>query len=283
MRRFARENGLSLFFATIFLATLAGQSFAGEHNFNAEQAAHGEQTLSWWQYVLSPSFGGAVMENWQSEFLQFSLFIAATIWLVQKGSNESKALGDAGVESDEQQQIGRMPAVGARWAKARRHPYADLRELAADRDDAHLLRDLVRPIPQQLARLQRTSRRRTTERPSPGAATSSTPTSGRRPSRTGSPNSSPSARWWSLRSTFASADLPNPSPSARRTTRQQRRARSVSHSYATLAALSGENAEEKERTGCGWPLFSAPWPEAAETSKARPHPFTLSVLATLPP
>ncbi len=119
MKRFARENGLSLFFATIFLATLAGQSFAGEHNFNAEQAAHGEQTLSWWHYVLSPSFGGAVMENWQSEFLQFSLFIAATIWLVQKGSNESKALGEAGIESDEQQQIGpHTPMRGARWAKA---------------------------------------------------------------------------------------------------------------------------------------------------------------------
>ncbi len=40
MRRFARENGLSLFFATIFLATLVGQSFAGQHNSNAEQAAH---------------------------------------------------------------------------------------------------------------------------------------------------------------------------------------------------------------------------------------------------
>ena len=90
MRLFARENGLSLFFATIFLATLVGQSFASQHNFNAEQAAHGQQTLSWWHYVVTPSFGGAVMENWQSEFLQFSLFIAATIWLAQKGSNESK-------------------------------------------------------------------------------------------------------------------------------------------------------------------------------------------------
>jgi hypothetical protein len=69
--------------------------------------------------VVTPSFGGAVMENWQSEFLQFSLIIAATIWLVQKGSNESKALGDAGLESDEQQKIGlRAPTRGPRWAKA---------------------------------------------------------------------------------------------------------------------------------------------------------------------
>ena len=32
------------------------------------------------------------MENWQSEYLQFSLYILATIWLVQKGSTESKKL-----------------------------------------------------------------------------------------------------------------------------------------------------------------------------------------------
>ena len=40
MKRFARENGLSLFFATIFLATLVGQSFAGQRNFNAEIGIH---------------------------------------------------------------------------------------------------------------------------------------------------------------------------------------------------------------------------------------------------
>ncbi len=26
------------------------------------------------------------MENWESEFLQFTLYILATVWLVQKGS-----------------------------------------------------------------------------------------------------------------------------------------------------------------------------------------------------
>ena len=70
MRRFAKENGLALSFLTLFLGTLVGQSFAGQQNHNATQAEHGEQTLSWWRYVVSPDFGGAVMENWQSEFLQ---------------------------------------------------------------------------------------------------------------------------------------------------------------------------------------------------------------------
>jgi hypothetical protein len=118
MKRFLRENGLGLFFAALFAVTLAGQSFAGQRAHNAQQAEHGEQALSWWHYVTSPSFGGAVMENWQSEFLQFSLFIGATIWLVQKGSNESKKLSDIGLESDEQQKVGRhAPPDGPRWAR----------------------------------------------------------------------------------------------------------------------------------------------------------------------
>jgi hypothetical protein len=106
VRRFAFESGLSLFFGAIFLATLAGQSFAGQRAYNQEQQLHGEQPVDWLEYVTSTDFGGAVMENWQSEFLQFTLFILATVWLVQKGSNESKELDQAGVESDQRQRVG---------------------------------------------------------------------------------------------------------------------------------------------------------------------------------
>ena len=107
MRRFAFENGLGLFFGAIFVATLIGQSFAGQRAYNADQLAHEGQVVSWLDYVLSPDFGGAVLENWQSEFLQFTLFILATVWLVQKGSNESKRLEDVGLESDREQKVGR--------------------------------------------------------------------------------------------------------------------------------------------------------------------------------
>ena len=106
MRRFLSENGLSLVFGVLFLATLVGQSFAGQHAFNAEQLVHDERPVSWLDYVLSPEFGGAVLENWQSEFLQFMLFILVTVWLVQKGSNESKRLEDVGLETDEEQRVG---------------------------------------------------------------------------------------------------------------------------------------------------------------------------------
>nr|MBA3375821.1 hypothetical protein [Actinomycetota bacterium] len=84
MRHRLKDHGLSLFFLGIFLASLIGQSFAGQHAYNAEQIEHDQEPLSWWAYLTSVDFGGAVMENWQSEFLQFTLFIGATIWLVQK-------------------------------------------------------------------------------------------------------------------------------------------------------------------------------------------------------
>ena len=117
--KFLRQNSLALFFGGILLASLAGQSVAGEHLYNAEAAEHGEKAVSWLRYLVTPEFGGDVLENWQSEFLQFSIYILATIWLLQRGSNESKALDEAGLESDEQQRVGRhaQPTSPA-WAKA---------------------------------------------------------------------------------------------------------------------------------------------------------------------
>jgi hypothetical protein len=120
VRRFLFENSLSLFFLALFLGTVGGQSIAGQRAHNEAQTSHGEPPVSWWDYVTSADFGQAVMENWQSEYLQFTLFILATIWLVQKGSNESKPLRSAGVESEQKQKIGGYaPDDAPLWAKVR--------------------------------------------------------------------------------------------------------------------------------------------------------------------
>ena len=59
------------------------------------------------------------MENWQSEYLQFFLYIFGTVWLVQRGSPESKELQDVGTESDEEQRIGEHARDDSpRWAAA---------------------------------------------------------------------------------------------------------------------------------------------------------------------
>jgi hypothetical protein len=119
-RRFLYENGLSLFFLVIFLAALIGQAIAGHEAFNQEQAAHGEPVLSLWQYVTSSYFGQAVMENWQSEYLQFMLFMLATIWLIERGSPESKEPGKEGRETLKEQRIGEHALdESPEWAKPR--------------------------------------------------------------------------------------------------------------------------------------------------------------------
>jgi hypothetical protein len=129
VRRFARDNGLSLFFGALFLITIAAQSVAGWKDYNEELVAQGEATISWARYLYSSEFGAAVMENWQSEFLQFFLFILATIWLVQRGSNESKKIDEIGLESDQKQRVGAHAAPNSpRFARTKGflfHVYAN--------------------------------------------------------------------------------------------------------------------------------------------------------------
>ena len=115
-----RDHSLSLFFLAIFVAALIGQSIAGHAEYNGEAIAHGSETLSFWSYVVSVDFGQAVMENWQSEYLQFTLFIIATVWFVQKGSPESKKVDQVGTETDEEQKVGEhATAESPKWARAR--------------------------------------------------------------------------------------------------------------------------------------------------------------------
>ncbi len=129
MRRFAFENGLSLFFGLLFLGSLGGQSVAGWKDYNEELQAHGDATIGYGRYVFSSEYGSAVLENWQSEYLQFFTFILATIWLVQKGSNESKKLDEVGFESDQQQRVGKHAAPNSpRFARSKGflfHMYAN--------------------------------------------------------------------------------------------------------------------------------------------------------------
>lgn len=107
MKRFVRENGLSLAFGGLFLLTLAGQAVAGVADYNAQQATRGLPGIGFWQFVTSSTYAADVTENWQSEYLQFFLYIMATVWLVQRGSPESKDVGEEGPQDDEQEQLGR--------------------------------------------------------------------------------------------------------------------------------------------------------------------------------
>jgi hypothetical protein len=118
-RRAVKDNGLTLAFLGLLLAAVVGQAFAGVAELNGEQRATGGATLSVWDYLVSSTFTVDIAENWQSEYLQFALYIVATTWLVQRGSSESKPLGDVGKGTDKEQKIGRYAEKDSpAWAKA---------------------------------------------------------------------------------------------------------------------------------------------------------------------
>jgi hypothetical protein len=120
VRKFFYENSLSIFFGVLLLGALTAQAIVGHDVYNQEQLAHHGSPISLGRYLTSSSFGRAVMENWQSEYLQFTLYILATVWLLQKGSPESKELGKEGLESDTDQRLGgHSSPKSPLWARAK--------------------------------------------------------------------------------------------------------------------------------------------------------------------
>ncbi|MEU6311680.1 DUF6766 family protein [Streptomyces sp. NPDC047014] len=116
-RGFWRENSLTLVFGIAFLVVLACQAVAGRAEFNEQMIVDGLQPLGFAEYLTSSDFAVDVTENWQSEFLQFFLYIFGTVYLVQRGSPESKKVHQAGPESERDQRMGdHARADSPRWA-----------------------------------------------------------------------------------------------------------------------------------------------------------------------
>ena len=105
--RFLKDNGLSLGFGALFVATLVGQAISGTGDYNADRVSEGLAEISVLRYVSSSTFAVDMMENWQSEYLQFFLYVFATVYLVQLGSAESKEPDKTGTETDEEQKVGK--------------------------------------------------------------------------------------------------------------------------------------------------------------------------------
>ena len=118
-RRALRQSSLSWFFGVILLLTLVGQALTGVAEYNSQVVIDDLPQMGIGEYVTSSQFAVDVAENWQSEYLQFLLYIVLTVWLVQRGSPESKPVEDAGGEDDEKQKLGRHASQGSpAWAKA---------------------------------------------------------------------------------------------------------------------------------------------------------------------
>lgn len=118
VRQFVRDNALTLAFGTAFLLALTGQALVGHAEFNQSLVVDELAPVSFGAYLVSSDFAVDVTENWQSEYLQFFLYIFGTVWLLQRGSPESKEMHRAGPESDKDQRIGRHAAADSpAWAR----------------------------------------------------------------------------------------------------------------------------------------------------------------------
>jgi hypothetical protein len=90
MRRFLRDQGLAITMFGIFGVTLVGLMLTGWGNYNEDQQEHGEPPVALPDYLVTPNFGEAVFENWESEFLQMGAYVLLTVFLFSRGSSESK-------------------------------------------------------------------------------------------------------------------------------------------------------------------------------------------------
>jgi hypothetical protein len=87
---FVRANSLSLVCFALFAIFVGGLLFTGFRENNAERQTHDQPELTLGEYATSGPFWEALTENWESEYLQMAAYVVLTVFLIQKGSSESK-------------------------------------------------------------------------------------------------------------------------------------------------------------------------------------------------
>ena len=92
LSRFIYENALSVVAFGFFLVSMIGLALAGHREYNADQRQHGQPPVSVGGYVTSGHFAEAIGENWESAFLETTIFVLLTRFLYQRGSSESKGI-----------------------------------------------------------------------------------------------------------------------------------------------------------------------------------------------
>lgn len=111
MKKFLRDNGLTIALAAMFVFSLCGMMLSGRAAYNNELLNHGAAPIGLLAYLTTGDFLSALFENWESEFLQMAAYVVLTAMLFQRGSAESRDPDDPGRDDDE------LPAV---WRA--RHP-----------------------------------------------------------------------------------------------------------------------------------------------------------------
>ncbi|MDQ3930066.1 MAG: hypothetical protein M3328_13085, partial [Chloroflexota bacterium] len=69
------ENSLSIVLFALFFISFALHVLGGVQEYNQEQLAHGEQTITALQYLATPRMWFESFQNWQSEFMSIGAIV----------------------------------------------------------------------------------------------------------------------------------------------------------------------------------------------------------------
>ncbi|WP_109507067.1 DUF6766 family protein [Nocardioides speluncae] len=84
------KNSLAILFTLLFGASMWLHAVSGAAKYSDDQLQHGGEAVSAWSYLGTSEFWFESFQNWQSEFLAVAVLVAATIWLRQQRSPQSK-------------------------------------------------------------------------------------------------------------------------------------------------------------------------------------------------
>lgn len=84
------NNALLLFMFGLFLVFAVGETITGFHVYNEDQQQAHQPQISYPQYLMTGHCREALLENWESEYLEMGMFVLLTAFFIQRGAAESK-------------------------------------------------------------------------------------------------------------------------------------------------------------------------------------------------
>ena len=95
------SQSLGIALLSLFIASFIAHGISGVNVYNEEALIHNEEKYSLIQYFASSQFWFESFQNWQSEFLAVGSLLLLSIYLRQRGSPESKPMGESNKKTGE--------------------------------------------------------------------------------------------------------------------------------------------------------------------------------------
>jgi hypothetical protein len=92
---FFGAHSLGLALLSIFVVAFVLHAITGVDAYNTEQLQYGLPEVSVWEYIGSSRFWFESFQNWQSEFLAVGVLLLLSVFLFERGSPESKPVGES--------------------------------------------------------------------------------------------------------------------------------------------------------------------------------------------